>query len=147
MEPDEVARFWMNVTKSGTCWLWTGADNGDGYGRAHIGGVRKYAHRASFEFFNGPIPEDLQIDHLCRNRRCVNPLHLEPVVQRTNLLRGDGPPAHNAVKDACVRGHEFTPENTRIEVRPGRNSARQCKACDKIRRRAARARRSAARAG
>lgn len=76
------------VVESG-CWLWTGALR-DGYGRVKFNGsVTQEAHRASYEFHIGPIPEGLVIDHLCRNRSCINPSHLEPVTQGENIRRGE----------------------------------------------------------
>jgi hypothetical protein len=79
----------------------------------------------AYELAIGPIPEGLTIDHLCRNRGCVNPAHLEAVTNRTNLLRGDGIAALNARKTHCKRGHEFTPENTYV----WREGTRACRAC------------------
>ena len=117
------------VTESG-CWDWQGPVAPDGYGRMMVGsrttGERRtaLAHRLSWEEANGPIPAGLQLDHLCRNRRCVNPAHLEPVTQRENILRGTGTAAINARKTHCPAGHEYTPENTYTY-----RSGRDCKAC------------------
>lgn len=71
------------------CWNWTRTIQPNGYGRISIDGRLVYVHRAAYEAFVGPIPDGLDIDHLCRNRRCCNPEHLEAVTRRTNLLRGD----------------------------------------------------------
>lgn len=72
-------RFWEKVDKSGECWLWTAYTTKKGYGQTHIGGKTKYAHRVAYELSVGPIPDGKELDHLCRNRACVNPDHLDPV--------------------------------------------------------------------
>lgn len=109
------------------CWKWTfpvQRSRHGLYGCCHWLGVGMGAHRASWLIFRGPIPEGLEIDHLCRNTRCCNPDHLEPVTHRENVLRGVGLAAVNARKTHCIRGHEFTPENT---IRNGRKRA--CRTC------------------
>ncbi len=108
-------RFSAKVRKTQKCWIWlaasTGGKSGD-YGVMRVGTEMKYAHRISYELFKRKIPRGLQIDHLCRNRKCVNPEHLEVVTQRENLLRGDGATARNSKKTKCKRGHRFTPSLT-----------------------------------
>lgn len=110
------------------CWPWLGFIREDGYG-TFGGGPERRAHRISYQLAVGPIPDDLVIDHLCRNRACVNPAHMEPVRQRTNIVRSPiAIPAINAAKTHCVRGHEFTPTNTyqkatRLGVK------RECRPC------------------
>lgn len=93
------------------CWKWTGTILNCGYGQIQIHKAKYVAHRLSYELFISPIPKGLQIDHLCRNRRCVNPAHLEPVTCQENLLRGNTWAARNAAKTHCINGHEFTAEN------------------------------------
>lgn len=94
------------ITESG-CWEWTGARS-RGYGLLAVNYRRWKAHRLSWELFRGPIPDDLTIDHLCRNKACFNPDHLEPVTQAENLRRGDTIPARNALKTHCPQGHPYS---------------------------------------
>lgn len=108
------------------CWEWTAFRNWDGYGTFWDEGRMFMAHRWSYGRFVGPIPEGLTLDHLCRVRHCVNPVHLEPVTQHENLLRGNTPAAVNARKTHCIHGHEFTPENTALTV-DGRRECRECR--------------------
>lgn len=132
--PTPVERFWSKVDKDGPlpvwapflgpCWLWTRATS-FGYGVLNVGGVTTRSHRFSYELLVGPIPEGLQIDHLCRIRNCVNPGHLEPVTLQENSLRGFCPSAINARKTHCNRGHKFTEENTWVDSEGKRN----CRAC------------------
>lgn len=117
--------FFNNVDKSGDCWIWTAAIDRGGYGRYK----HKAAHRVSYELLVGPIPQGLDLDHLCRVRACVNPSHLEPVTRRENLLRGDTVTARNAAKTHCIHGHEFTHENTYMAKKPRGGVARICRAC------------------
>jgi hypothetical protein len=86
---DDEARFWSYVTKTEGCWEWKGAKDGDGYGHLGVAGSVVGAHRYAYELLVGPIPEGLHLDHLCRNRPCVNPDHLEPVTQAVNVGRAN----------------------------------------------------------
>lgn len=119
------------------CWEWDGEKNERGYGRASIDGKTRPAHRAVYEHLRGPVPEGLVLDHLCRNRLCVNPDHLEPVTNTTNIMRGVGVGAQNASKTHCINGHEFTPENTRLNkpVHPNGDPTRTCRQCHRDRQR------------
>lgn len=145
-------RFWSKVAQTGNvfeCWDWMGSERvkGQGYGQfaTVINGKRKNnaAYRFAYETTIGPIPGGLTIDHLCRNRKCVNPWHLEPVTSTVNTLRSEGPSAKNAVATHCVNGHEFTPENTYGRESRSRGG-RVCKTCIFDRKRADRAARKAA---
>ncbi len=120
-------QFWSKVDASGDCWEWTKGKNHDGYGLFFLGGQRHRAHRFSWEVLVDDIPEGFQPDHMCRNRGCVNPDHLELVTSKVNTLRGEGVTAKNARKTHCKNGHEFTPENT--YSRPRKQGGRDCKQC------------------
>jgi hypothetical protein len=118
------------------CWPWRAALH-NGYGRLWIteSGRRRSvaAHVVVYEALVGPVPEGLELDHLCRNRACSNPAHLEPVTRRENLLRGDTITARNAAKTHCDHGHEFTAANIYRDV----DGCRQCRECKRARDRAA----------
>ena len=119
-------RFWAKVVKSDGCWTWRGSTHWkEGYGRFRYHGKTVSAHRVAYELTIGPIPDGLVIDHLCRNRVCVNPAHMEPVTDRENVLRGVGPSAINSTKTHCLRGHAFSTENTRID-KIGKRDCRTC---------------------
>lgn len=118
-------RFWSKVEKGQGCWNWKDYKNYGGYGRFWIKYKTFQAHRVSYEMVIGSIPVGLQIDHLCRNRMCVNPSHLEPVTQKENLRRGIN---HHRIKTHCIRGHEFTYEN----IYKRKDGGRSCKLCTKM---------------
>lgn len=122
--PSMANKFWAKVKKQEGCWEWCGSRNQQGYGNFRA----QKAHRVAYELLVGPIPQGMILDHLCRNHGCVNPMHLEPVSNRENVLRGVGPTALSARKTHCVNGHEFTDENTyRRKDAPGR----KCRICMK----------------
>jgi hypothetical protein len=121
----ESDRFWDQVDTTGICWDWQGSTS-DGYGLfgrsdRHV----QQAHRYAYEDLVGPIPDELQLDHLCRNRRCVNPDHVEIVTNRINALRGFGVSGINARQTHCIHGHPFDEANTYYKPDGGR----QCRAC------------------
>lgn len=114
-------RFWSKIDVSGgpdACWPWTAHLEGRGYGAFRLGSLRDgsrrmvQAHRLAYELLIGPIPEGLTIDHLCRNRICVNPAHLEVVSQRVNTLRGATITADFAQRTHCPQGHPYDLFNT-----------------------------------
>lgn len=123
-------RFWSKVDKSGECWIWTAAIR-NGYGAFSItSGHSVIAHRFSWEASGKTIPEGLVLDHLCRNRACVNPDHLEPVSHWENIRRGISFSAKNARKTHCKNGHEFTVENT-IPTKNRFGTGRRCRVCNR----------------
>ena len=107
------------------CWRWTGTLFPNGYGAAWWAGTR-IAHRLVYQSLVGPVPDGLQLDHLCRNRACVNPSHLEPVTPAENIRRGVSQPAANARKTHCPQGHPLSGAN--LYVSPdGERSCRKCR--------------------
>jgi hypothetical protein len=127
------ARFWgfvMQDDDSG-CWPWQGALV-DGYGVLRVEGKKTKAHRFAYELLEGAIPAGLTIDHLCCNKGCVNPGHMEPVTAVENTMRGTAVPALNARKTHCKRGHLLEGDNLKPDLRLGR---RICRECSRIHRR------------
>jgi hypothetical protein len=122
----KVERFWSRIDARGPCWEWTGPLN-NGYGRLRYGGRHRYAHRLAWELLVGLLGPDEELDHLCRNRRCVNPDHLEPVSRSENLRRGYGACAQHARKTHCKRGHLLAGDNLYIR----KNGARRCLTCNR----------------
>lgn len=130
-------RFWIKVQGAGdveSCWIWGGyVDPQTGYGRytvnaAITGAVEQtqvfYAHRYAWEFMHGPVPKGLDLDHLCRNRACCNPWHLEPVTPLVNTSRGIG----HGKETRCPQGHPYDEANTYR-----RGGRRYCRACNRAR--------------
>jgi hypothetical protein len=125
--PGDLRRFIALIDFTASpCWRWTGAINDSGYGTLGIGGRtgRNYrAHRVAWEWFVGPIDDGLHLDHLCRNRWCVNPDHLEPVVPLENARRGA-----KVLQTHCAQGHPFNAANTGWS----KTGHRRCKECNRI---------------
>ncbi len=120
----------FNIDEDTGCWVWNSFLTNKGYGKITSMGKTYHAHRLSYEFFKGEIPDGFVLDHLCRNPKCVNPDHLEIVTMRENILRGCGLAAINAQRTHCVNGHEFSGKNT--YYRKDRYG-RCCKVCRKER--------------
>jgi len=114
-------RFWPKVKQRGECWRWTGRLMSNGYGRYGA----KLAHRMSYEMMVTEIPEGLHLDHLCRNRWCVNPGHLDPVTQKVNNQREKDTRTH------CPHGHEYSEKNTHFSPK----GWRACRTCARERQR------------
>ncbi len=119
--PEQSARFWSYVNITDDCWLWTAGTSGNGYPQFQLGERPYPAHRIAYTERVGPIPDGLVVDHLCCNPMCVNPAHLEPVTIGENVRRGA---ARRERKTHCVRGHEYTHENTYVF-----RGRRYCRAC------------------
>lgn len=135
MRRDINERFWEKVDKFGGCWVWTAAKT-RGYGTFQTGDGTVAAHLFAYRSLVGPVPDGLQLDHLCRNRACVNPAHLEPVTAGENIRRS---PLRGGLWRKrithCPQGHPYDEANTYVNA--GRRSCRAC------RRERARARRAA----
>jgi hypothetical protein len=107
------------------CWEWTATVNRYGHAQVTLAGKTHGAHRIAYQWLVGPIPDSLVIDHLCRNRACVNPSHLEPVTAEENVMRGYGAPAIHARKTHCPQGHPYDETNTILLTDGGR----RCRTC------------------
>lgn len=112
------------------CWEWIGAKTAEGYGTAVVSYKQTSAHRHLYQSVHGLLPKNIQLDHLCKNKGCVNPKHLEPVTAHENLMRSDSMSAINNRKIQCINGHEFSENNTYYRWRKNRRE-RDCKTCRK----------------
>ena len=119
------------------CWDWIGATQPTGYGQLWNGVRPEQAHRIAFKLFTGAIPVGCEIDHLCRNRGCVNPAHLRAVPHKENMRVSDTLMGRNAAKTFCMRGHPLSGENLILNS----SGARQCRECSNMRARRAKAKR------
>lgn len=110
-----LKRFWTKVFKNKNCWMWVGArtaTHGHYYGNFHIAGKNYLAHRVAYILMNGEINNDYVIDHICGNGLCVNPLHLQNITNKENILKGKTPSARHAKKTHCSKGHPYSKSNT-----------------------------------
>lgn len=124
-----VERFWSRVVKGehpDTCWTWQGGKTTQGYGELMVDGRMWYAHRLSLHLAGVQLPQDKVVDHKCRNRACVRPDHLELVTNRTNILRGVGAAAVNALKTHCPKNHPYDAVNTWVN-KDGERFCRECR--------------------
>lgn len=124
-----VQRFWTFVEQTDTCWNWRGTPDQKGYGHITLTRDGKWtplsAHRVAYMLLVGPLAPELTIDHLCRNRLCVNPAHLEAVSRWENVRRGNTITGNNTRKTHCAHGHALTPEN----LDPDKHGWRRCAEC------------------
>jgi hypothetical protein len=133
---DLEARFMRMIAKQSdnSCWWWTGAQKSGGYGCLWVSGKMETSHAVAMHLFrNVPLGTSnhlIHFDHLCRNRLCANPSHLELVTARENTLRGESPAAQNMRKVACPKGHALSGENLRIYKRcNSERTFRVCRTC------------------
>lgn len=116
----------LEINKKTGCWEWRATISLKGYGQIRYKNNTIHAHRLSYIIFIGPLTPGLELDHLCRNKKCVNPYHLEEVTHQENCKRGDAG-KYNKIKTHCPQGHEYTKENTIID-----RGSRLCRECRRI---------------
>lgn len=128
-----ILRLWdkLDYTDPAGCLRFTGAVDSSGYGSIKHAGRTRSAHRVAFEFEYGPVPDALELDHLCRNRRCCNAEHLEPVTHQINVDRGRRGKGYGPrERTHCAHGHAFTPDNTIVTP-----TQRRCRICERAKHR------------
>jgi len=133
LEEEKLKAYLLSkIKKVNNCWIWQDKSiNTSGYAQIKIQKKQVLVHRLSYELFNGKLEKNLVIDHLCRNKLCINPDHLELVTRKENILRGFGPTAINSRKIACKKGHSLTGYNLIIR----KTGNRECRTCKNLRKR------------
>jgi len=128
MKRSMAERFWEKVEKTEGCWIWHASKDKDDYGFFGINSrIVLLAHRVSYELGKGRIPNNKELDHVCRNHSCVNPNHLEAVTHKENMLRGNGWSGRNVRKTHCPKGHPLVEGN--LVVHRLKYGHRECKIC------------------
>jgi hypothetical protein len=122
------------VVRAPGCWTWAASHKPSGYAQIWGKGTMLFVHRWMYEQVHGAIPEGFQIDHLCRNRGCINPDHLEAVTARINILRSDAPGAKAVRTGFCKRGHPFSGDNVYVRPSSGTRRCKKCHALDRMKR-------------
>jgi hypothetical protein len=137
VNPDILTRFWSRVHGANheSCWIWRGAVDRYGYGKFFYGQRTATAHKVAYEHLVHDVPANLELDHLCRTRLCVNPWHLEPVTHRVNVARRVAFIAHDPGSRFCINGHLKGPTNTYVAP-SGQRYCRPCNAAAQARRKA-----------
>lgn len=133
MSKDERVVFWSKVERRGAheCWPWLGSINEQGYGQVSINRITWRAHRLAVRLDGRKIPPAMVVDHICRNRSCVNPGHLRVVTPKENTLENSEHwSAKYAARDHCSKGHKYTPETSFVKQR-GHRSYRVCRICQR----------------
>lgn len=120
-------RIMSKIDQQEDCWVWQASTDGCGYGHVWHEGKLKRAHKLLYETLVGAVPEGLELDHLCKNRACVNPEHLEPVTHAENVNRGEWALANRPVPRTCKRGHPVDNENVYILNEKGWGTCLTCK--------------------
>lgn len=134
MKKPPLVRFLEKVSAlERRCWVWSGATDSSGYGSFKVAGRAWIAHRWIWQLWCGGIPPGMQLDHTCRNRRCVRPSHLRLVTSRENTMAPGSlaPAKRNAEKTECIRGHPLSGANVLWER--GRRTIRHCRECRRTR--------------
>ncbi len=117
----------INIDPETGCWVWLGTRQSDGYGLVTVREQREYVHRAMFQLFVGPVGNNRELDHLCQNRLCCNPWHLEAVSSRENSLRGNHPLFMAHRERRCRKGHDLSIEANVARRADGRARCRICR--------------------
>jgi hypothetical protein len=135
LNEEQLKRFWAKVNKKADdeCWEWTAAKSPNGYGQFALNKIAKSTHRISYIIHKGQIPDGLMICHTCNNPPCVNPNHLYAGTGKDNAQQASADGLFpSQQKTHCIKGHEFTEENTFLRLRKGRGITRVCRECKRL---------------